>query len=111
VPVASGKKRHRVTIYAPEGTSNEFSGSPTEIATGIAASIEPLPLQFQQQERIAAGGQRGQVVYNVAIEYRDDLQANFEIHEECCMERTFHIVTMIPDDKLREWLLTCHVVL
>jgi hypothetical protein len=71
---SSGEMRHRITIYAPEGTSNEYSGSPTEIANGIPAKIA------------------------------------FEIHEECCNERTFHIVSMIQDDKL-EWLdLTCQVV-
>jgi head-tail adaptor len=107
---SSGEMRHRITIYAPEGTSNEYSGSPTEIANGIPAKIAVLPLQFQQAERLAAGGQRGFIVYNIAIRYRTDIQQNFEIHEECCNERTFHIVSMIQDDKL-EWLdLTCQVV-
>jgi head-tail adaptor len=109
VPVGSGKMRHRLTIYAPEGTSNEFSGSPTEIATGIGAAIIPLPLQFQQAERIAAGGTRGQVVYNIFLRYRGDLQANFELHEECCNQRTFHIVSMLQDDKMEWWELTCQV--
>jgi head-tail adaptor len=108
---SSGEMRHRVTIYAPEGTYG--TGSPAaavNIATGIPAKIAVLPLQFQQAERIAAGGQRGFTVYNIALRYRDDIQQNFEIHEECCNERTFHIVSMIQDDKL-EWLdLTCQVV-
>ncbi len=110
MPVGSGEMRHRVTIYAPEGTSNEFSGSPAEIATGVAAKIESLPLQFQQAERIASGGQRSHVVYNLTMRYRDDIQQNFEIHEECCNQRNFQIVSMIQDDKM-QWLeLTCQVV-
>ena len=111
MPASAGEMRHRVTIYAPEGTSDEYAGSPTEIATAIPAKIAVLPLQFQQAERLAAGGARGFVVYNITIEYRDDMQANFEIHEECCNERTFHVVSMIQDDQMR-WLdLTCQQVL
>lgn len=109
MPVGAGEMRHRVTIYAPDGTSDAHAGSPAEIATGVAAKIAVLPLQFQQAERIAAGGQRGFVVYNITIRYRDDLQQDFEIHEECCNERQFQIVSMIQDEKL-EWLeLTCQV--
>jgi head-tail adaptor len=110
VPVGSGKMRHRLTIFAPEGTYGTGDPSPAvEIATGIGAAIIPLPLQFQQAERIAAGGTRGQVVYNIFLRYRGDLQANFELHEECCNERTFHIVSMLQDDKMEWWELTCQV--
>lgn len=109
MPVGAGEMRHRVTIYAPEGTSDEFSGSPTEIATGVAAKIAVLPLQFQQAERIAAGGTRGHTVYNITVRYRTDIEPDFQIQEECCNQRVFNIVAMIQDDKM-EWLeLTCQV--
>ena len=107
MPVSAGEMRHRLTIYAPEGTSNEHEGSPAEIATGIPAKILVLPLQFQQAERLAAGGVRGQTVYNVFIRYRDDLQADFQLQEECCSERVFNIVAMFHDEQMLNWELTC----
>jgi head-tail adaptor len=107
MPVASGQMRHRLTLYAPEGTRG--AGSPDELATDIPARIEAVPLQFQQQERIAAGGLRGQTLYTVTIRYRDDVREDLQLIEECCTERTFHILSMIPDDTL-QWLeLTCVV--
>ena len=111
MPVAAGEMRHLVTIYAPDGTSNEHAGSPAEIATGIPAKIAVLPLQFQQAERLAAGGVRGVTVYAITIEYRDDVQPNYQIHEECCNERQFNIVAMIQDDQMRWLELTCQVAL
>lgn len=107
MPVASGEMRHRVTIYAPDGTSNELAGSPGEIATGVPAKIAVLSLQFQQAERLAAGGVRGQTVYNVWIGYREDLQADFQLQEECCSERVFNIVSLFHDEKMTVWEMTC----
>jgi SPP1 family predicted phage head-tail adaptor len=107
VPLASGEMRHRVTLYAPEGTRDV--GSPDEIDTGIPAKIEALPPAFQQQERLAAGGVRAQTVYTVTIRYRDDVTEDLQLVEECCMERTFHILSIVPDDKLTEIAITCVV--
>lgn len=107
MPVASGQMRHRLTLYAPEGTRG--AGSPDELATGIPARIEAVPLQFQQQERLAGGGQHAQTLYAVTIRYRDDISEELQLIEECCTERTFNIVSIIPDDTL-QWLeLTCIV--
>lgn len=111
MPVASGEMRHRITIYAPEGTYGTGDPAPAAtIATGVPVKIAVLPLQFQQAERIGSGGVRGFTVYNVILRYRDDIQQNFELHEECCNERTFQIVSMIQDDKMETLELTCQVV-
>ena len=107
MPVASGQMRHRLTLYAPDGTRGQ--GSPDELDTGIPAKIEAVPLQFQQQERIAAGGVRGQTLYTITLRYRDDVREDLQLIEECCTERTFHILSMIPDDKLQFLELTCVV--
>ena len=107
MPVSAGEMRHRLTIYAPDGTSDALSGSPGEIATGVPAKIAVLPLQFQQAERLAVGGVRGQTVYNVFIRYRSYLQADFQLQEECCSERVFNIVAMIHDEHMTNWELTC----
>lgn len=107
MPVASGEMRHRLTLFAPEGTRDQ--GSPEDLATGIPAKITAVPLQFQQQERLAAGGLRTQTLYTVVIRYRDDVQEDLQLIEECCTARTFQILSIIPDDKLVDLELTCVV--
>lgn len=107
MPVAAGEMRHRLTLHAPEGTRDE--GSPDDLATGIPAKITALPLAFQQQERLAAGGVRAQTVYTIVVRYRDDIQGDLQLVEECCTERTFQILSIIPDDKLVDLELTCVV--
>ena len=110
MPVGAGEMRHRLTVFAPEGTYGTGDPAPaTTIATGIPAKIESVALQFQQQERLAAGGVNRQTLYTISMRYRADIQANFELREECCTQRLFNIVSMIPSDKL-DWLdLTCLV--
>src|SRR5688572_12053857 len=103
--VASGKMRHFLTLHAPQGTRG--TGSPEDLLTGIHASIDAVPLQFQQQERLAAGGLKGQTLYTIVIRYHEDVAGDLELLEECCTERTFRIVSMIPDDKLQFLELTC----
>jgi head-tail adaptor len=105
MPVASGQMRHRLTLYAPQGTRGD--GTAANLLTGIPARIEAVPLQFQQQERLAAGGIQAQTLYNIQVRYHEDIAKDLELHEECCTQRTFQIVSMIPSDKL-DWLdLTC----
>ena len=107
MPVASGSMQHRLTIYAPAETYGD--GTAQNFKTGIPARIEAVPLQFQQQERLAAGGLNRQTLYNVFIRYIEGIQADFELHEECHTQRVFQIVAMIPSDKL-DWLdITCIV--
>jgi head-tail adaptor len=110
MPVAAGSLRHRVTLHAPAGTRG--TGDPataSNLATGIPVKIESVPLQFQQQERIAAGGINSQTLYTITMRYRSDVAKDLVLVEECCTERTFQIVSMIPSDKL-DWLdLTCVV--
>lgn len=105
--VPSGQMRHRVTLHAPEGTHG--AGSPDDLATGIPAKIEAVPLQFQQQERLAAGGVKGQTLYSITIRYRDDVTSDLVLVEECCMEREFQILSIIPDDRLQFLDMTCVV--
>jgi head-tail adaptor len=107
VPVAAGEMRHRVNLYAPEGTRN--TGTAETLASSLPAKIMALPLAFQQQERINAGGVRAQTVYSITIRYRDDVTEDLQLIETCCMERTFHILSIIPDDTLTVLDLTCVV--
>lgn len=108
--VASGQMRHRLTLHAPEGTHGTGNPAPAvDIATSIPAKIEAVPLAFQLQERIALGGQNVQTLYSIHVRYRDDVEQKFEWHEECCTERTFQILSIIPDDTLSELEMTCVV--
>lgn len=107
MPVASGQMRHRLTLHAPAGTRGD--GTAVDLLSGLPAKIEAVPLQFQQQERLAAGGIQGQTLYNIAMRYHDEIAKDLELHEECCLQRTFQILQMIPSDKM-DWLdLTCVV--
>lgn len=73
VGVPSGELKHRLTLHAPEGTyGTGVAGAPAsavDLATAIPAKVEAVPLQFQQQERLAAGGLSTQTLY--AIKLRD----------------------------------------
>lgn len=110
MPVASGEMRHRLTLHAPEGTHGEGDPAPAvDVATDIPAKIQAVPLQFQQQERLAAGGQNVQTLYSVTVRYRDDVMTVFEWHEQCCSQRVFQILSKIEDDKLVDLEMTCVV--
>ena len=107
MPVGAGELRHRLTLYAPEGTRDE--GSPADLATGIPAKIAALAPQFQQRERLEAGGVVGQTLYAITLRYRDDVASDLRLLEECCTERIFHILNIVPSEKM-DWLeLTCVV--
>jgi hypothetical protein len=107
MPVGSGQLRHRLTLHAPAGTRGD--GTAQNLRTGMPANIAAVPLQFQQQERLAAGGIQAQTLYNIDMRYDDAVAKDLQLIEECCTERTFQIVSMIPSDKM-DWLeLTCVV--
>ena len=105
--VASGERSHRITLHAPEGTRGD--GTAQDLATAIPAKIGPVPLAFQQQERLAAGGQTRQTLYSINIRYRADVDSDLVLVEECHTQREFQILTMIPSDKMDEIDLTCVV--
>ena len=102
--VGSGELMHRMTIYAPEGTYGVGDPAPAaNVATGVPAKITAAALQFQQQERLAAGGLSRETLYNIELRYRGDIDAQFQLVEECHTQRRFHIVAMIPSGKM-DWM-------
>ena len=57
--VGSGTMRHRVTLYAPEGTYGTGDPAPAaNVATGIAVKIVAMPLQFRLFSTLRTGGRR-----------------------------------------------------
>ena len=100
-----GQLRHTVTIQAPIGVLSETV--PVDVATSVPTKIEVVPLAFQQRENLAGGGLRTQTLYNVAMRYRTDLKASYVLVENCCTQRTFQIVAIIPSDRRDMTEMTC----
>lgn len=100
---SSGELSHRLTLYAPEGTT------PAAVATGVPAKVIAVPLQFQQREQFGAGGLNGQTAYTVMVRYREDVRREYQWREECCTQRTFHIVAVQPTERGDGLECTCIV--
>ncbi len=83
---SAGEMTHRLTLYNPEGDT------PAAIETGVPAKVIAVPLQFQQREQFGAGGLNGQTVYTIMVRTRADIRRDYQWREECCSQRTFHIV-------------------
>lgn len=97
----AGDLRHRVSIK-----SGQLEGGAT-IETGVPMAIAALPLAFQVREGLAAGGQQSATTYTVTCRYRTDITESMVLTEQCCTERTFQIVAIIPRDRLDALDMTC----
>lgn len=102
---SSGELQHRVSVRAPIGVLHETDA--VDIESGVPVKIEPVPLQFQPRERLATGGLQSQTLYTVTSRYRTDMRPSFVLVEECCTERTFQIVAIIPGDRRDALEMTC----
>lgn len=109
-----GALRHHVTIEAPIGTLTNESPlaalnetQAVSVATGVPAKIEVVPLQFQHRESIAGGGLRTETIYTVTVRYREDLRASYQLLEQCCTQRRFQILAIIPSDRKDATDMTC----
>jgi head-tail adaptor len=89
------RAHHRLTLHAPEGTRN--SGSPADLASGVRAQITALTIQ--ERERLGLGGLTSQTVYIIRMAYRSDVDTDLILVEECCSQRRFQIVNMVPSDR------------
>lgn len=100
----AGELRHLLTITAPAGTLAEDA---QDVATHVPAAIAVLPLAFQAREYQALGGLQTSTLYTVRVRYREDLKASYVLVEECCTERRFQIVSVIPSDTRDAIEMTC----
>jgi hypothetical protein len=100
-----GALSHVVTVRAPVGVLSETDA--VDVATSVPAAIAVLPAQFQQRETLATGGLRTQTLYGVTLRYRTDILASYVLVEECCTERTFQILAVVPGDKRDVVEMTC----
>lgn len=103
-PLRAGDLSHTVTIKAPAGVA---AAGETTIETGVAAAITVDMAAFQTPEALAAGGLATQTRYTVSVRYRTDIVASYVIEEECCTQRTFQIVGVIPSDRRDALDLRC----
>jgi hypothetical protein len=104
-PLRAGDLRHAVTVEAPIGVLDESNA--VTVDTAVPAKIEVVPLVFQRNESIQAGGPRTQTLYTVTMRYRTDMRASYVLQEACCTQRTFQILSVIPTDRLDAIEMTC----
>lgn len=103
-PLRASDLRHYVTISAPAGV---LSADATVVVEREPASIAVTPPNFQRNEALAAGGLQTQTLYTVSLRYRTDLRADYAIVEECCTERRFQILSIVPSDRRDAIDMTC----
>lgn len=101
----AGELRHSVTIQAPIGVISDTVT--TDVDEHVPMKIEVLPPAFQQREQLAGGGLSTQTLYTVTCRYRTDLLASYTLIEQCCTQRTFQILSIVPRDKRDAVDMTC----
>lgn len=101
---AVGELKHAVTIQAPPRT---LAVTATDIETSVPMKIAAVPLAFQAREYRAAGGLQASTVYTVTCRYREDILQAYTLVEECCTQRTFQILAIIPSDRRDALDMTC----
>jgi head-tail adaptor len=100
----AGERKHQVTIQALPGMSAEADA---EIEAHVPAAISAWPISAQPRESLAAGGVQNATMYTVNISYRTDVSVSQQLVEECCTERQFQIVAIVPTDRRDALDLTC----
>lgn len=103
--VTAGDRKHEITIQAPIGVLDESAAVTVE--EGVRMAITVLPLPFQQREQLRIGGVGSQTLYTVTCTYRTDVQPSYVLLEQCCTQRTFQIVAIIPSDRRDVLAMTC----
>ena len=101
----AGDLRHRMTITAPAGVLDE--NVPVDVEASVPMKITVVPLPFQSRETLNLGGLQTQTLYAVTCRYRTDLKPSFVLVEQCCTQRTFQIMAIIPSDRQDAVDMTC----
>jgi head-tail adaptor len=95
-PLRAGDLSHTGSIIAPPGT---LAAEEVEVDSEVPASIVVVPVSFQSPERFAAGGLQAQTTYTVSTRYRTDVRASYVFVEDCCTQRRFEILSVVPSDR------------
>lgn len=102
--VTVGDRSHALTIHAPAGT---LAPTDSTVERGVPAAILGWPVASQPREFLQLGGVQSQTHYTVNVSYRTDIQPTFVLVEECCTQRRFQIVAIIPTDRRDGLDITC----
>lgn len=97
--------RHVVTIQAPLGVLSDTVA--VDVETSVPMAFVVVPLQFQPRESLAVGGLQTQTLYTATCRYREDVKPAYVLREECCTQRVFQILAIIPGDRRDSLDMTC----
>jgi hypothetical protein len=100
-----GSLRHFVTIQAPIGVLSDSTA--VDVDTSVPMAFAVVPLAFQPRESLALGGLQTQTLYTATCRYREDVRPAYVLREECCTQRVFQILAIIPGGKRDSLDMTC----
>lgn len=103
-PLRAGDLSHTLTLHAPAGS---VAPAALDIETGVPAAITAVPVAFQNREGFGGGGLQTQTAYTVSVRYRTDISPAYVWREECCTQRVFQIVAIVPSDRRDAIDMTC----
>lgn len=101
----AGEMNHRMILRAPVGVESESVA--IDVDTDVPMKVAVLPPALQANESLALGGLNTQTKYNLSTWYREDVKLSYVWQEECCTQRTFQIVAIIPGDRREALQMTC----
>jgi len=100
----AGDLRHRMTMTAPVGVFPASDTLPIDIETSIPMKITVLPPAL---ESLNLGGFQTQTFYRLGCRYRTDIKPSFVLKEECCTQRAFQILSVVPSERQDDVEMTC----
>ena len=103
----TGELRHIVSVQAPIGVLSETVA--VDVDPYVRVKITVLPLAFQGREALGLGGVQAQTIYTVTARYREDISRSYVLREQCCTQRVFQIVAIVPGDRRDVIDMTCVV--
>ena len=103
----TGELRHIVSVQAPIGVLSETVA--VNVDPYVRVKITVLPLAFQGREALGLGGVQAQTIYTVTARYREDISRSYVLREQCCTQRVFQIVAIVPGDRRDVIDMTCVV--
>lgn len=100
--LTSGELRHWMNIEAPIGVLHE--SEPVSIATAVPMSVDEETPVLEQQ---ALGGLRTETHYKLRSRYRTDVKASYVLLEQCCTQRRFEVLAVVPGERRDEMRFRC----
>lgn len=90
-----------------EAPALDESEAAVVVDSSVQMAITVAPPQFQAGESLDLGGVQSQTRYTVSCWYRTDLKPSFLFREQCCTQRVFQILSIVPSDRRDAIDMTC----